>query len=92
MKRRQLATWTELLKLHTVWIVATVLLRDVVALFAINACHGDLWTYVRALACHGLTPSLVIEGLRLPEPSRCAKFTRVELVAEAGFEPTTQRL
>ena len=29
---------------------------------------------------------------RLPEPSRCAKFTRVELVAEAGFEPTTQRL
>ena len=62
MKRRQLATWTELLKLHTVWIVATVLLGDVVALFAINAGHGDLWTYVRALTCHGLTPSS-IEGL-----------------------------
>ncbi len=31
-----------------------VLLGDVVALFAINACHGDLWTYVRALTCHGL--------------------------------------
>ena len=92
MKRRQLATWTELLKLHTVWIIATVLLRDVVALFAINAGHGDLWTYVRALTCHGLTPSLVTEGLRLPEASQCAKFARVELVAGAGFEPTTQRL
>ncbi|MEY3848825.1 MAG: hypothetical protein RLZ20_325, partial [Actinomycetota bacterium] len=64
----------------------------VVTLFAIHACHGDLWTYVRALACHGLTPSVDYERLRLPEPARCAKFTLVELVAEAGFEPTTQRL
>ncbi len=92
MKGRRLATRTELLKLHTVWIVATVLLCDVVALFAINAGHGDLWTYVRALTCHGLTPSLGIEGLRLPEASQCAKFTQVELVAGAGLEPTTQRL
>ncbi len=45
-----------------------------------------------ALACHGLTPSVDYERLRLPEPARCAKFTLVELVAEAGFEPTTQRL
>ena len=49
--------WTELLKFHAVWIVAAVLLGDVVALFAINACHGDLWTYVRSLTCHGVTPS-----------------------------------
>ena len=68
MKRRQLATWTELFKLHAVWIVAAVLLRDVVALFTIDAGHGDLWTYVRALTCHGLTPSLVIEGLGYPRP------------------------
>ena len=47
---------------------------------------------VRALACHGLTPSVVNERLRLPEPTRSAKFTLVVLVAEAGFEPTTQRL
>ena len=92
MKRRQLATWTELFKLHTVWIVAAVLLRDVVALFTINAGHGDFWTYVRALTCHGLTPSSVIEGPRLPEARQCAKFARVLLVAGAGFEPTTQRL
>ena len=32
------------------------------------------------------------EGLRLPEASQCAKFTRKVLVAGAGFEPTTQRL
>ncbi len=57
MKGRRLATRAELLKFHAVWIVAAVLLCDVVALFAINACHGDLWTYVRALTCHGVTPS-----------------------------------
>ncbi len=33
-----------------------------------------------------------VEGPRLPEPAHCAKFTRLCLVAEAGFEPTTQRL
>ena len=32
------------------------------------------------------------KALRLPERSPSAKFTLVELVAEAGFEPTTQRL
>ena len=85
-------TWTKLLNFQTIWIVTTVLLCNVVTFFAINACHGDLWTYVRALACHGLTPSIDCEVLRLPEPSRSAKFTLVELVAEAGFEPTTQRL
>lgn len=31
-------------------------------------------------------------SLRLPERAPSAKFTLVELVAEAGFEPTTQRL
>lgn len=92
MKRGRLATWTELLELHTVWIVAAVLLCNVVALFTVNAGHGDLWTYVRALTCHGLTPSSVIEGLRLPEAAQCAKFARVIQVAGAGFEPTTQRL
>lgn len=57
MKGGSLATWAELLELKTVWIVATVLLGDVVAFFAIHAGHGDLGTYVRALTCHGLAPS-----------------------------------
>ena len=57
MERAGFATWAELLHFKTVWIVTTILLGDVVALFAINACHGDLWTYVRALTCHGVTPS-----------------------------------
>ena len=57
MKGGSLATWAELFELKTVWVVTTVLLGDVVALFAVDAGHGDLWTNVRALACHGLAPS-----------------------------------
>ena len=57
MKGGSLASWAELLELKAVWVVTTVLLGDVVALFAIDAGHGDLGTNVRALACHGLAPS-----------------------------------
>jgi len=56
VKSGRLAAWTELLEFHPIWIVTAILLGDVVTLFAINACHGDLWTNVRTLACHGLTP------------------------------------
>ena len=56
MKCGCLATTAELLELKAVWVVTAVLLGDVVALFAVDAGHGDLWTYVRALACHGLAP------------------------------------
>jgi hypothetical protein len=49
---RGLATWTELLELKTVWIVAAILLGDVVTLFALYAGHSDLWAYIRGLACH----------------------------------------
>ena len=92
MKCRKLATRTELLELHAVRIVAAILLCNVITFFAIDAGHGDLRTYVRALTCHGLTPSLVIEGPRLPEATQCAKFAQEVLVAGAGLEPTTQRL
>jgi hypothetical protein len=51
-----LATWAVLLELKTVWIVAAVLLGDVVALFALDAGHGDLWADIRTLACHRSTP------------------------------------
>ena len=57
MKGGSLAAGAELLELETIRVVSTVFLGDVVALFAIDAGHGDLGTDVRALACHGLTPS-----------------------------------
>ena len=43
------ATRAELLQLDAVRVVAAVLPRDVVALFAVHARHGDLWTYVSRL-------------------------------------------
>ena len=103
MKCGGLATRAELLELKTVWVVTTVLLGDVVALFAVDAGHGDLWTYVRTLACHGLAPLAVLvrvwvfmpalcQGVRVPDDHACREIARAELVAEAGFEPATQRL
>ncbi len=56
MNGRELAAWAELLQLHAIWIVATVLLGDVVAFFAIYACHGDLWPNIGALAGHDDSP------------------------------------
>ena len=53
MKSGSLATWAELLQFHTIWIVAAILLCDVVAFFAVNACHSDLRADIRALAGHG---------------------------------------
>lgn len=56
MERAGFATWAELLHFKTVWIVTTVLLRDVVALFAIYAGHGDFGADIRALTGHRRTP------------------------------------
>ena len=56
MEGGSFATRAELLELKPVWIVATVLLGDVVAFLTVHASHGDLGTNVRALACHGLAP------------------------------------
>jgi len=53
VKSRSLATRTELLKFHAIWIVAAILLGDVITLFAINAGHSDLGADIRALAGHG---------------------------------------
>ena len=61
MKSGSLATWAELLQFQTIWIVAAVLLSDVVAFFAVNACHSDLRADIRALAGHG--DSLLINYL-----------------------------
>ena len=52
------AARAELLQLKTVRVVTTVLLGDVVALFAIYASHGDLGPNIGALTGHGLTPSI----------------------------------
>ena len=56
MNGRELAAWAELLQLHAIWIVTTVLLGDVVAFFAIYARHGDLWPNIGALAGHDDSP------------------------------------
>ena len=96
MERARLATWAELLHLETIWIITTVLLGDVIALFAIHAGHGDFGADIRALAGHRRTPykgKLREEGyllLRLFRKFSCSEL--VKLVAEAGFEPATQRL
>ena len=96
MERARLATWAELLHLETIWIITTVLLGDVVTLFAIHAGHGDLGADIRALAGHRRTPykgKLREEGYLLARLFRkfsCSEL--VKLVAEAGFEPATQRL
>ncbi len=56
MERACLATWAEFLHLEPVRIVATILLGDVIALFALHAGHSDLWADIRALAGHRRTP------------------------------------
>lgn len=57
MNSGDLATRAELLELETVWIITSVLLRNVVTLFALDAGHSDLWADIRALACHRRAPS-----------------------------------
>jgi len=82
MNASNLATWTELLELKTVWIVTTILLSDVVTLFALDAGHSDLWADIRALACHRRAPftsvaseiPLVRRKRRLLEPAYLTKF------------------
>ena len=56
MERAGFATWAELLHFKTVWIVTTILLGDVVALFAIHAGHGDFGADIRTLTGHRRTP------------------------------------
>lgn len=46
MNRVLTANWAELVQLNTVWIVATVLTRDVVASFAVATGECDLWTNI----------------------------------------------
>ena len=86
MNGRQLAAWAELLQLHAVWIVTTVLLGDVVTFFAVNARHSDLWADIRALAGHGdslfLYLLLMNRGVRIPSLRGCGKkegFSRIDL-------------
>ncbi len=46
------ATRTELLQFNAIWVVAAVLLADVVALFALATSKSDFGSYVGSLA-HG---------------------------------------
>ena len=60
MNCRKFATWAELLELKAIWIVTTILLGDVVALFALDTGHSDLRADIRALACHGRAPFYLV--------------------------------
>lgn len=84
MKSRRLATWTELLEFHTVWIVAAVLLCNVITILAIHACHGDFWTYVRALTCHGLN-SFVDDDLTGAQVTRSAFIGEIHAYMDTRF-------
>jgi len=75
---RQLAAWAELFQLHAVWVVTTVLLGDVVALFAIYAGHGDLWPNVGALAGHDDSP----QNLRNPRSPGGLPVNSVNMLLE----------
>gem|GEM_PF-2456069 len=79
-----IALGAELLRLKAIWIVAAILLGDVVAILAFFARHGDLRSYVAGLG-HLTSSSLTATRSRDICRSPCG-------VAEAGFEPATQRL
>ena len=70
---RKLATWAELLQLKAIWIVTTILLGDVVTLFALDTGHSDLWADIRALACHGRAPFNSFLGPRGGEDRCCER-------------------
>lgn len=47
-----IATRAELFHVEAIGIVTTILLGDVVTLFALSACQSDLWSDIRAFAGH----------------------------------------
>ena len=84
------ASWAELVQLNAVWIIATVLTRDVVTSFAVATSECDLWTDVCTFFSHKATPSLVGDTSR--DLRNMFARTLIRDVAEAGLEPATQRL
>ena len=59
VRRRLATTRAELRQFKTIRRIATILLRDVVALLALRAGQSDLGANVLGLACHGCFPRLV---------------------------------
>ena len=105
MKCRGLAARAVLLHLESIWIITSILASDVVALFALHASHCDFRTDICTLACHvellalwvylsllRLFRFLGVERSEAYPSLRCFTKVNENLVAEAGFEPTTQRL
>ena len=91
MHRVRVAARAVLVHLKTIRIITTVLLGDVVTLFALLARQGDLGANVALghgsafLRYGSCINGLVVQVVPLGR-------TAVELVAEAGLEPATQRL
>lgn len=47
-------TWAKLFQIHTVRVVSTILLRNIVAFFAFRARHRDLGAYITCFLRHHL--------------------------------------
>ncbi|MEY3696423.1 MAG: hypothetical protein RJA41_73 [Actinomycetota bacterium] len=60
MNRVLTASWAEFIQLNAVWIITTVLTRDVVASFAVATGECDLRTDICTFFSHSATPSLVV--------------------------------
>ena len=86
---RRVAPGAVLLHLQAVRRVATVLLRNVVALLANLACEGDLGANVCRLTSHYFSSRSACEA---GASSFYDTADAAPVVARAGFEPATSRL
>lgn len=97
MQGVRLALYAKLLDLKAVRIITTVLLCNVIAVFAFFTCQGDLGTNVAGLAHCSLTSMKhtlmcwfdAASSIRVTVP---IVPDAKNFVARAGLEPATQRL
>lgn len=54
MSRRSVAVRAILLELKAIRSITAILLRNIVAVFALLTSERNLWTYILRLACHGI--------------------------------------
>ena len=71
-----------LLDLKAVRVIAAILARNVVTVFALFACQSDLWSNIVASHCRAFR----LGDLAVLPSQSCV------LVPRAGLEPATQRL
>src|SRR5690554_1574604 len=86
------AARAELRQLEAVGVVATVLLRDVVALLALHARESDLGAHISRLASHVPSTFRTSTGALRHRPFAAGWRRTFTAVAGAGLEPATPRL